>query len=116
MLDAGFVEEVRRLMALPAMSAAVPAMRSVGYRQLWMYLSGTVGLDEATRQARVATRRLAKRQLTWLRSDPVDLVLDPLSDDVYDRSAVALAQAGVSRRAARCNIMEVPLECREHGV
>jgi tRNA dimethylallyltransferase len=116
MLAAGFVDEVRRLMALPTMSVEVPAMRSVGYRQLWMHLAGEVGLDEAVRQASVATRRLAKRQLTWLRSEPVDLVLDPMADGLFDRLAAALAQSGVSRRGARCNIMGSPLECRDHGV
>ena len=48
-------------------TAEHPAMRAVGYRQLWRHLAGQIGLDEATEQAIAATRQLAKRQLTWLR-------------------------------------------------
>jgi len=76
MMQAGFLDEVARLRELPGMSLARPSMRSVGYRQLWQHLEGAFGLEEACRQAVVATRRLAKRQLTWLRSEPVDLRLD----------------------------------------
>ena len=45
-------------------------MRAVGYRQLWAYLDGDYGWDEAREKAIVATRQYAKRQLTWLRGDP----------------------------------------------
>jgi tRNA dimethylallyltransferase len=57
-------------------------MRSVGYRQLWSHISGATGLDDAVEQAIVATRRLAKRQLTWLRSWPDMHAIDSFSDDV----------------------------------
>jgi tRNA dimethylallyltransferase len=116
MLRAGFVEEVRRLMDFPLMSADKPALRAVGYRQLWKFVAGEVTLEEAVRQAAVATHRLAKRQLTWLRAEAADLLLDPGADAVCDRSMQALERAGVSRRAVRCNMMGTPLECREHGV
>jgi tRNA dimethylallyltransferase len=70
MMAAGFLAEVTALSELPGMSADVPAMRAVGYRQLWSHIDGTLSLEEAAEQAVVATRRLAKRQLTWLRSWP----------------------------------------------
>jgi tRNA dimethylallyltransferase len=69
MLEQGLVEEVRTLRALPGMRADLPAMRAVGYRQLWEHLDGACTLEEARGRAVTATRRYAKRQLTWLRSD-----------------------------------------------
>ena len=68
MLDAGFEDEVRQLLARPQMSVAAPAMRAVGYRQFAEFLQGDTDLTEAARRAIVATRRLAKRQITWMRS------------------------------------------------
>ncbi len=116
MIGEGLVAEVRRLRELPLMSAACPSMRAVGYRQVWQHLSGEFGLEEAQRQAAVATRRLAKRQLTWLRSEAVDMSLDPAGADVYGPVARVLEEVGVSRCGQRCNMMGPPIECREHGV
>jgi tRNA dimethylallyltransferase len=67
MLSAGLLDEVRRIRDGGAVSAEHPAMRAVGYRQLWRHLSGLCSLQEAQQQAVVATRQLAKRQFTWLR-------------------------------------------------
>jgi tRNA dimethylallyltransferase len=67
MLEAGFVDEVRRLYERGDLSPEHPSMRAVGYRQLWRYLARQTTLDEATTEAIAATRQLAKRQLTWLR-------------------------------------------------
>ncbi len=75
MIAAGFIEEVRGLMQRPLMDLTRPAMRAVGYRQVWAFLAGRTGQVEAEEQAIVATARLAKRQLTWLRSEPVDAAL-----------------------------------------
>lgn len=69
MLAAGFVEEVERLHARGDLDPALPALRCVGYRQLWAYLEGACDLGTARDRAVTATRQLAKRQLTWLRSD-----------------------------------------------
>ena len=94
MIAAGFVDEVRRLRALPQMVGAPGAMRAVGYRQLWAHLDGEITLEEAWRQARVATRRYAKRQLTWLRGEAPEAVIDPLRPDALDRVCRAIEAAG----------------------
>ncbi|MBS0358245.1 MAG: tRNA (adenosine(37)-N6)-dimethylallyltransferase MiaA [Proteobacteria bacterium] len=67
MLESGFMEEVKHLLKLPGLTADMPALRTVGYRQISLYLQGQY--DESTMQAKAiaATRQLAKRQLTWLR-------------------------------------------------
>jgi tRNA dimethylallyltransferase len=69
MLAAGFVDEVRRLRARPDLHANLPSMRAVGYRQAWSALDGD-DLGPLAASAGAATRQLAKRQLTWLRSMP----------------------------------------------
>jgi tRNA dimethylallyltransferase len=81
MLDLGFVEEVQTLMARPGLTADHPSMRAVGYRQIWSYLQGEGSLEEAQQKALAATRQLAKRQLTWLRSERQVTVVDPLETD-----------------------------------
>jgi tRNA dimethylallyltransferase len=81
MLERGFVEEVETLMARPALSASHSSMRAVGYRQLWSYLEGKDTLDDARQKALAATRQLAKRQLTWIRSERQVTVVDPLATD-----------------------------------
>lgn len=70
MLDAGFIEEARRLFERGDLTPDLPSMRSVGYRQAWRYLAGEISVEEMRDQAIAATRQLAKRQLTWLRSWP----------------------------------------------
>ncbi len=77
MLAAGFLDEVRSLRARPDLNARLPALRAVGYRQLWSHLEGELSLEEATRQGIAATRQLAKRQLTWIRSERSLQWLDP---------------------------------------
>ncbi len=84
MLNNGFVEEVKELHQLPGLTAKSPAMRSVGYRQIWEYLDGETSLDEAGRKALFATRQLAKRQITWLRSESDLNSFDPLEVGTVD--------------------------------
>lgn len=67
MLQSGFLEEVRGLHNRGDLRADLPAIRAVGYRQLWQYLEGELSLQDAVTNAVAATRQLAKRQLTWLR-------------------------------------------------
>jgi len=70
MLAAGLVEEVRTLHRRGDLTPELPSLRSVGYRQLWAHLEGRMTMTEAVAAAKRATRNLAKRQLTWLRSEP----------------------------------------------
>lgn len=69
MLDEGFIDEVRSLRARGNLELNTPSMRSIGYRQVWQYLDGDYDRDEMEFKGVVATRQLAKRQLTWLRSE-----------------------------------------------
>ena len=68
MLAAGLVDELRSLKSRFALHPALPSMRAVGYRQAWEFLEGRFGEDELRSRGVAATRQLAKRQLTWLRS------------------------------------------------
>ena len=79
MLDAGFLDEVRRLRADPRLHPDLPAMRAVGYRQAWEYLDGEGDLDSLRQRGIAATRQLAKRQLTWLRAQFDARWFDPAS-------------------------------------
>lgn len=74
MLSQGFIEEVKHLFERKDLNLETPAIRSVGYRQAWEYLLGNVTYEEMQEKAIVATRQLAKRQLTWLRHwrEPVE--------------------------------------------
>jgi tRNA dimethylallyltransferase len=87
MMAAGFLGEVEALRARGDMSSRHPAVRAVGYRQLWGYLDGEFGLEEACDRALTATRQLAKRQLTWIRSEPQLRPVDPaaMSLDTFRR-------------------------------
>lgn len=85
MLAAGFLDEVRRLRAMPQLQAHpapkdLPAVRAVGYRQAWAYLDGETGAAEFRDRAIFATRQLARRQLTWLRGALDARWFDPDSD------------------------------------
>lgn len=81
MLAAGLIEEVRQLKAMPGMHADLPSMRSVGYRQVWEFLDGTVSAEQMRLNGIYATRQLAKRQITWLRAEADAFWRDPTSAD-----------------------------------
>ena len=70
MMAAGFLDEVQQLYQREDLHPGLPAIRAVGYRQLWQHLAGECSLDEAVDKGIAATRQLAKRQLTWLRKWP----------------------------------------------
>jgi tRNA dimethylallyltransferase len=91
MLDAGFSDEVRRLMQRPGLHRDSPAMRSVGYRQFWAHLAGECSFEEARSRALAATRQLAKRQITWLRSENALKSFDALDSRVADAISRFLA-------------------------
>ncbi len=87
MIALGFEQEVRTLFERGDLNPDMPSIRCVGYRQMWDYLSGSCSFDEAIFRGICATRQLAKRQLTWLRSwneltwldsDNIDLSLKTL--------------------------------------
>ena len=95
MLDAGFLDEVRALRALPGLAAHprpldLPALRAVGYRQAWEHLDGASTAAEFRGCAIAATRQLAKRQFTWLRGELDARWFDP----VTQRSQLDAAVAG----------------------
>jgi tRNA dimethylallyltransferase len=92
MLEEGFIREVEGLMALPQMRDGAPALRAVGYRQLWRMLRGEVDQREAERLALAATRQLARRQLTWLRQEPCDHALDMEAPDLIREVAELLRE------------------------
>ena len=96
MLEAGFIDEVRALRARAGLHAELPSMRAVGYRQAWQALeSGDLSRLQATAVA--ATRQLAKRQLTWLRSMPWRTVVTCDAPDALEQ-VVAIARHAVVAR------------------
>ena len=68
MVADGFVAEVEALMRRGDLNLSMPSMRSVGYRQIWQYIAGELSFDAMLERGTIATRQLAKRQVTWLRS------------------------------------------------
>jgi len=94
MLEQGLIAEVRALYRRGDLDPRLPAMRAVGYRQVWAYLEGCVDLETMGDQVRVATAQLAKRQLTWLRSEPGLTTLDPENTAVSHMVEVIQAHLG----------------------
>jgi tRNA dimethylallyltransferase len=91
MIRLGFQDEVRALRARPGLERNSSSMRSVGYRQFWTYLEGECTVGEARDRALYATRQLAKRQLTWLRSEQDVFLVDPLEARAIDTISRHLA-------------------------
>ncbi|HEU0199430.1 MAG TPA: tRNA (adenosine(37)-N6)-dimethylallyltransferase MiaA [Burkholderiaceae bacterium] len=84
MLAAGFLDEVRALIARGDLDPDLPSQRSVGYRQAWEHLRGGTTFTEFRAAAIAATRQLAKRQITWLRSMKDAIVIDPFAEDAFE--------------------------------
>jgi tRNA dimethylallyltransferase len=93
MIEAGFVAELQKLRLRPGLTADHPSMRAVGYRQFWQYLDGDCDLAEARDRALYATRQLAKRQITWLRSETDVFLANPLEPGAIDAISGFLAQS-----------------------
>ncbi len=93
MIGAGFVGEVERLRGRPALTADHPSMRAVGYRQFWQHLEGDLDAAEARDRTLYATRQLAKRQITWLRSETGIFLADPLERGTIGAITAFLAQS-----------------------
>jgi tRNA dimethylallyltransferase len=79
MLSSGLIEEVEALRKNTGLHADLPAIRSVGYRQVWEYLDGQISLEQMRYKALAATRQLGKRQLTWLRAIVGRNTFDPFN-------------------------------------
>jgi tRNA dimethylallyltransferase len=95
MLAAGFLDEVRALRESPELRSHprpldLPALRAVGYRQAWQHLDGATDVHRFRELALFATRQLAKRQITWLRSDPALRLFDADRAGVRDRVLAAV--------------------------
>jgi tRNA dimethylallyltransferase len=90
MLDLGFMDEVERLYARQDLTPDLPSIRSVGYRQAWDYFSGQLNFNEMKESAIAATRQLAKRQMTWLRSWKNVTSFDADSHHVLDQTTMWL--------------------------
>ena len=86
MLTNGFLDEVKVLRARGDLTPDLPAMRCVGYRQAWEALDGTLPMSELRDRGVFATRQLAKRQITWLRSLPQRTVLEADGQDVLKQA------------------------------
>jgi tRNA dimethylallyltransferase len=84
MLANGFLGEVEMLMQRTGLTRDLPSMRAVGYRQIWAHLADEYDLEEGRYRALVATRQLAKRQITWLRSETNLFSVDPLEAGSFD--------------------------------
>lgn len=93
MVGAGLVAEVAALRARGDLSEETPAMRAVGYRQVWSYLAGHTGWSEARSRAVTATRQLAKRQLTWLRGETDLETVPALGPGTLETLTAALERA-----------------------
>jgi len=100
MMELGFVDEVEALYRRGDLNLDMPSVRTVGYRQFWHHVSGDCSLTEATEKAIIATRQLAKRQLTWLRGDESIQRFDSLADDLLDQVLKRLANSPISLNIA----------------
>jgi tRNA dimethylallyltransferase len=93
MLEQGLVDELCTLRTKYRLDAGMPSMRCVGYRQVWNYLEGEVDASTMRDTGIYATRQLAKRQITWLRSMQIDQRIDCLRDDAADMVLEAFTQS-----------------------
>lgn len=92
MVDNGFIDELRGLRKRPGLTQSSSSMRSVGYRQFWDFLEDRCTLGQAKEKALFATRQLAKRQFTWLRSEESVYAVNPLEAGAIDTISKHLAR------------------------
>lgn len=102
MLNSGLIEEARALHKRGDLLPDLPSMRCVGYRQAWRFIDGNCTFDEFRLAGIAATRQLAKRQMTWLRSMTDAVVIDPASATALNELAAVLDLKG--RRLNQANI------------
>ncbi|GGX95158.1 tRNA dimethylallyltransferase [Litchfieldella qijiaojingensis] len=94
MLEKGFIDEVASLRARGDLVVGLPSMKCVGYRQAWEYLEGRYDMDTLRYKGIVATRQLAKRQLTWLRGWRDLTWVDAQRGDALDEVLKIVRQCG----------------------
>lgn len=95
MMEQGFVEEVENLRNRGDLHVGLPSIRAVGYRQVWDYLDGTLNREQMVERGIIATRQLAKRQFTWLRSWSNLHWLDSLACDNLPRALKYLKSVSI---------------------
>ncbi|KPY06042.1 tRNA dimethylallyltransferase [Pseudomonas amygdali pv. mori] len=95
MLDQGFLDEVLALRSRGDLHSGLPSIRAVGYRQVWDHLDGKLTRDEMQERGIIATRQLAKRQFTWLRSWEDLHWLDSLASDNLSRALKYLGSVSI---------------------
>ena len=111
MLAAGLLEEVCTLYHRGDLHPDLPAIRAVGYRQLWQYLAGECSLEEAIDRGIAATRQLAKRQLTWLRKWPdLDWLLTDTEGNIFPTGESELPGATPSGAEKGEKLLDVALK------
>lgn len=93
MLQNGLVDEVESLRQRGDLHQDMPALRAVGYRQVWEYLGGSLNYTEMVERGIIATRQLAKRQFTWLRSESDLTLLDSLARGLRETALKFIEQA-----------------------
>lgn len=96
----GWVGEVEQLAARGDLTGEEPALRAVGYRQLWDYVKGRCDLATAEREALQATEQLVRRQLTWIRSDDAWQRVEPFAPGAFEQWADAV-EAALATSASR---------------
>ncbi len=99
MLERGFINEVRALRDKARIGADAPAMRTVGYREVWRYLAGEYVRSHMIERGIIATRQLAKRQLTWLRREATTTWLDCADPALMDRALCIIQRQIVFKRS-----------------
>lgn len=92
MIEQGLIDEVSRLHARPDLHIDLPAIRCVGYRQIWQYLDGQTSQAQAIAQGIHATEQLAKRQTTWLRAFPHRIAIDCLHAQASEQAVDIVAR------------------------
>ncbi|WP_225968721.1 tRNA (adenosine(37)-N6)-dimethylallyltransferase MiaA [Candidatus Kinetoplastidibacterium crithidiae] len=91
MMKNGLLEEVYSLFKRGDLNTTMPSIRCVGYRQLWEYFEEKNSLEFAVEKSIIATRQLAKKQMTWLRSQPERIIIDCLDQNYNKKTIDALA-------------------------
>jgi tRNA dimethylallyltransferase len=98
--DKGLIAEVEALRARGDLHPDLPSIRCVGYRQTWEYLDGAYDLQTLREKGIAATRQLAKRQMTWLRSMPDRLTVDCINSNAISAVWQQVEMAIASHRGA----------------